>query len=492
MNTISAFLRFLLGIALVAAPISAEAKGKKGQGKARAAQSAQARPQAPKASPQRTANRKASRHPKMAKAPARRDVSKPARSQPSKGVAKQRRVSPSAKRAPALAKSSPAQGKSRAKRTDLQKDSFRDLPAVAETNDVKRDVTSAGKPGRNLEKADRNVDKPGRDKADRADARADRREARTETAQERERRDQRVRERERISPERKDQIAKQQERRRERVERFRDNRQRRFAAVQRQRRALRATQFAARREYAREVREEIREYWEDRADEIRDRVRDRYDDLFDDDWWEHNHWYHGPILVSDPWYWWRPAGWGSVNLFINAGWSEPIDYDYGTDVIYDDDVVYVRGEPAGTPVEYTRSVVQLANPAIPAVAEAPVTEDWRPLGVWALAQEEKGDAVMFFQLSVNHDGIISGAYANVMSGEELPTSGSVDRQTQRAAWHIGDAKDKVFEAGMANLTQEQASCLVHVGKGEPQTWLLVRMPDPNLPNAPKTLSQVSE
>jgi hypothetical protein len=367
-----------------------------------------------------------------------------------------------------------------------------------------------------IDRPDRGPDRPDRaerpagverpDQADRADRpdnrgvagakqdRRDRREARVETAQERDRRAQRVRERERISPGRKQQIAERQERRRERAERFRENRQRRFAAVQQQRRrAVRAANIAARREYAREAREEIREYWEDRADEIRDRIRDRRDDLFDDDWWEHRHWHHGPILVSDPWWWWRPARWGSVNLFINAGWSEPVYYDYGTDVIYDRDVVYVQGEPVGTPVEYSRRVVELANPAVPAVAEAPVNEaDWQPLGVWALAQEDQGDAVMFFQLSVNKEGIISGAYTNVMSGEELPVSGSVDRQTQRAAWHIGDAKDKVFEAGMGNLTQDQASCLVHVGNGETQNWLLVRMTDPNLPDKPATLGQVTQ
>jgi hypothetical protein len=322
---------------------------------------------------------------------------------------------------------------------------------------------------------------------------ADRSQARLETAQARDRRAERIRERQSIAQFRKQQVADRQERRRERVERFRENRLNRFAAVQQQRRALRAARVEARREYAREVREEIRDYWEDRADDIRDRIRDRRDYLFDDDWWEHRHWYSGPILVSDPWWWWRPATWGSINLFINAGWSEPIVYDYGTDVFYDDENVYVHGEPYGSRVDYSRGVVELANPPAPAIAEAPVTEaDWRPLGVWALVQEEKGDAVMFFQLSVNREGIITGAYTNVISGEELPIAGRVDRETQRAAWHIGKEKEKVFEAGMNNLTQDQASCLVHLGNGEMQNWLLVRLPDPKLPDKPTSLSQVSK
>jgi hypothetical protein len=240
-------------------------------------------------------------------------------------------------------------------------------------------------------------------------------------------------ERQRIQKNRKQQVAERQERRRENVERFRTNRQRRFAAVQRQRHAIWAANREARREYREEVREEIRDYWEDRADEVRDRIRDRRDDLFDDDWWERRAWYRGPILVSNPWWWWWPARWGSVNVFINAGWSEPIPYDYGTDVIYDEDVVYVRGEPVGSRMEYSRGIVELANPAVPAIAEAPVTEEtWQPLGVWALVQEDQGDAIMFFQLSLNKEGLISGAYSNLMSGEELPIAGKVDRTTQRA------------------------------------------------------------
>lgn len=519
MKTAPLFLRFLLGATLACTPIAADAKPKKGGGKQRNAAAGQARLKAPRA-PQRAA-RPASRprpQQRVAKAPAQRRVSKPARSKPRAAVAQQRRVSPPARQARASTGRADrrADRAPRQQRKDLGSNQPQNLAAIQQAPQLDRDrKTRAEQRGRGRQNVDRgprdlragqNVDRGPRDltqggdhrldrrNANRRDSRADRREARVETAQERERRAQRVRERERISPTRKQQIAERQERRRDRVERFRENRQRRFAAVQNQRRAIRAARVEARREYAREVREEIREYWEDRADEIRDRIRDRRDYLFDDDWWEHRHWYsRGPILVSDPWWWWRPARWGSVNVFINAGWSEPIDYDYGTDVIYDEDVVYVRGEPVGSRIEYSREVVALANSAPPPpVAEEPVTEEsLQPLGVWALAQENQGDAIMFFQLSVNRDGVISGAFVNVVSGEEQPISGKVDRQTQRAAWHIGDQKEKVFEAGMSNLTKDQASCLVHLGDGEMQNWLLVRMPDPSLPDKPATLGQSS-
>ena len=45
------------------------------------------------------------------------------------------------------------------------------------------------------------------------------------------------------------------------------------------------------------------------------------------------------------------------------------------------------------------------------------------MGVWALAQEEKGDAYMFFQISIDKDGVVTGAYQNVLSGEKAPSPG---------------------------------------------------------------------
>ena len=101
-----------------------------------------------------------------------------------------------------------------------------------------------------------------------------------------------------------------------------------------------------------------------------------------------------------------------------------------------------------------------------------------PLGVFALAQEEKGDPVMFFQISVNRDGIISGAYSNVLSDDQQSIAGQVDKATQRVAWRIGENQDTIFETTVGNLTLDVAPIAIHFGKAQTQTWLLVRMPQP--------------
>jgi hypothetical protein len=111
-------------------------------------------------------------------------------------------------------------------------------------------------------------------------------------------------------------------------------------------------------------------------------------------------------------------------------------------VVYQGDEVYVDGQPAATAQEYSQQAIALANtttqqPPPPAPPEPGQPAEWLPMGVWALAQEEKGDAYMFFQISIDQNGAVTGAYQNVLSGEKSPISGQVDKKTQRVAWKIG-------------------------------------------------------
>jgi hypothetical protein len=83
-----------------------------------------------------------------------------------------------------------------------------------------------------------------------------------------------------------------------------------------------------------------------------------------------------------------------------------------------------------------------------------------------------------FQLAVNKSGVIRGNYYNALSDTTLPVYGSVDKQTQRAAWTVDDRKEPVFEAGIANLTRPQTTMLVHYGKDRTQQWTLLRIEQP--------------
>jgi len=227
----------------------------------------------------------------------------------------------------------------------------------------------------------------------------------------------------------------------------------------------------------------------DRRLEICNQVRFYHDDLFDYQWWTGCGWYPPvSIVYRNPWWWWTPASWDSLTVFLAWGNPAPIDYDFGVNIVDDGQYVYRDGASPVPLAEETSQVTQLADSQ--SQVQAPIAPgqnqsgDFDPLGVWSLVQQEQGDATMFLQLSVDKQGAVCGAYDNILTGEKAPVSGRVDRATQRVAFHFGNNQNTVIEVGVFDLCQDTASCVVHFGSGNPQNWLLVRLPAPNMPNAP--------
>src|SRR6185295_45062 len=165
-------------------------------------------------------------------------------------------------------------------------------------------------------------------------------------------------------------------------------------------------------------RNEMWDYRGDRAEDIWDNTQDFYDDVFDDRWWGNAGWGVGWAgnYPANPWWWWAPAAVGAAAAFVDVVTPDPVYIDYGMNVIYEGETVYVDNQPI--PAEqYSQPIIELAvnveQPPPPMPPDAPVPpaepgepaaskpEEWMPLGVFALAQEEKGDPIMFFQLSVS-------------------------------------------------------------------------------------------
>ncbi|MEO8352339.1 MAG: hypothetical protein ABI680_11455 [Chthoniobacteraceae bacterium] len=244
----------------------------------------------------------------------------------------------------------------------------------------------------------------------------------------------------------------------------------------------------------REWRNDVWDYRRDRADEIWDRRQDNWNNVFDNHWWGSTWWSPGPSVGisvnTSPWWWWQPVAAASVTAFFgNTIAQQPVVYDPGTTVIYEGDTYYVDGKPSGSATQARQAAIQLASPA---VDEIPVPEpaaegqpqEWLPLGVWAMTQVEQGDATMFMQLSVNKAGIVGGAYKNVLTDDEEPIVGQLDKKTQQLAWHVGDVPQTVYETSLSSLQNDVASVFVHFGEDSTQTWLLVRLPSPEVPPGP--------
>jgi hypothetical protein len=151
-------------------------------------------------------------------------------------------------------------------------------------------------------------------------------------------------------------------------------------------------------------------------------------------------------------------------------------YDYGTTVVYQGDTVYFDGEPGITTEQFTQRAIQYADAG--RAATPAESEEWQPLGVFALVRGEEQTSDKIFQLAVNKEGVIRGNYYDALADNTLPVYGSVDKRTQRAAWSIGEKKDVVFDAGIANLTHDETPILVHYGKDDTQQFTLVRLEQP--------------
>jgi hypothetical protein len=169
------------------------------------------------------------------------------------------------------------------------------------------------------------------------------------------------------------------------------------------------------------------------------------------------------------------AGW-----FTGYGYSEPVYYNYGSNVYYQDDTVYYGDQPVATADEYAYQAEQIAT-SIPEDVE-PAPEDWMPLGVFAVtsADESSSDTepTNFLQLTVSKQGIIAGTLQNTSTGTVKQIEGMVDKQSQRAAWTEAGQTRPIMETGIGNLTQDTAATLVHFADGTTQEWLLVRIDKP--------------
>ena len=73
-----------------------------------------------------------------------------------------------------------------------------------------------------------------------------------------------------------------------------------------------------------------------------------YDRYFNDDWWNH----HPYWRFNDNFNYWGWATWPAVTSWFPWGWSQPVYYNYGSNVYYQDDMVYYGNTPVATAADY--------------------------------------------------------------------------------------------------------------------------------------------
>lgn len=198
-------------------------------------------------------------------------------------------------------------------------------------------------------------------------------------------------------------------------------------------------------------------------------------------WHNYNHWFsrdffdsrhYHPVYWNNRVNWWRAATWTGLAGWLAWDYSTPVYYEDGYYPISTQDTYYTQ--PASTPVYNTSPV----NTQPVADSNADITGDWYPLGVYAVGKNEQlaGNSFMFVQLAINKNGDLAGTYYNATTDQTRELVGSVDKNTQQAAWSLADNPNSpIISTGLYNLTQDMTDVAVDFPDGTAQTWVYVRM-----------------
>jgi hypothetical protein len=174
---------------------------------------------------------------------------------------------------------------------------------------------------------------------------------------------------------------------------------------------------------------------------------------------------------------WTPATWNSAGAWCGVATTTPVYYDYGNNVTYQGDDVYIGGQDSGTSAQYYQGAADLA--ATGTAAKTSADGDWMPLGVFAFSKSSQSTSDVTIQLAVNKQCVIRGNYTDVVTHKTQTVQGSVDKDTQRVAFTVGSNTTNVVETGLYNLTKDESPALIHFGTDRTEQWLLVRLQQPD-------------
>lgn len=211
---------------------------------------------------------------------------------------------------------------------------------------------------------------------------------------------------------------------------------------------------------------------------------------FNHDWW-HDHpwgWYNR--------YWGNDWAWGYTGWGTLGGWwgmdvgSDPVYYDYGNNITYQNDQVYYGSQPLESSDAYYQQAQTLADSAPPAPT-APQSDqeqkknvnNMKPLGVFALVSGDQDNSSQLIQLAVDKKGFIHGTYFNEVTNESREVKGAVDKKNQRACFTIQGNSKVVYDTAIGNLLKSTSPILVHYSKSNTQQLMMVRLKNPNTTNS---------
>ena len=179
--------------------------------------------------------------------------------------------------------------------------------------------------------------------------------------------------------------------------------------------------------------------------------------------------------------------WGATTYGAAASWMGMSALGAGGGYAYPGNTVYTgdngtTGQLADTATPQADAAVANISPLAGATTlaqqgaiEPAKDATFLPLGVYTMAPENHPAASVMMQLAVTKDGVLRGTYYDLVSDSEKTIQGSVDKQTQRVAWTVGNDGQVVFETKLADLTGTTGPVALHYQNGQFGRWTMARM-----------------
>jgi hypothetical protein len=178
---------------------------------------------------------------------------------------------------------------------------------------------------------------------------------------------------------------------------------------------------------------------------------------------------------------WATATWATAGAYCDCD-GEGTYYDYGGNVVYDNDTVYYGDQPVASADQYYEQATQIAESG-----QTSQNEEWLPLGVFAvIAEPTQTQTDKVVQLALNKEGAIRGNYQDFLTDKVTPVAGAVDKQTQRVSLKLEGNDTVVVETGLYNLTNDEVPVLVHVGPDRQEPRTLIRLQPPEGQTQPQS------
>ncbi len=199
---------------------------------------------------------------------------------------------------------------------------------------------------------------------------------------------------------------------------------------------------------------------------------------------------------------WTSVGIAGLTSFLGLGMMAAGSHGGSSyspsNVTYEGDTVYVNGQPSGNAQDYYQQAQNLAyngraaqdsnlvaydqGNGTTATDQSQPTDQFQPLGVFALAGPGQSQSDMLLQLAISKDGTVRGNYLNQLTDERAQVFGSLDKNTQRVSWTIGENTNTVFDTSLGDLAKDNSEVLVHYGPTNTREMALIKLPQPQSGN----------